>query len=72
MQKLADSLSWRPEVVKTMLTVAMCRMGSKVISNRSDMENNMKVNSNLLGHVVQGLLSVHFRDECVCRGAEEL
>lgn len=26
----------------------------------------MKVNSNLLGHVVQGLLSVHFRDECVC------
>lgn len=55
-----------------MLTVAMCRMGSKLISNRSDMENNMKVDSSLLGHVVQGLLSVHFRDECVCRGAEEL
>lgn len=50
-----------------MLTVAMCRMGSKVISNRSDMENNMKVDSNLLGHVVQGLLSVPLRDECVCR-----
>lgn len=48
MQKLA----WRPEVVKIMLTVAMCRMGSKVISNQSDMENNMKVDSNLLVHVV--------------------
>lgn len=32
----------------------------------------MKVDSNLLGYVVQGLLRVHFRDECVCRGAEEL
>lgn len=52
-----------------MVTVAMCRMGSKVISNQSDMENNMKVDNNLLGHVVQGLLSVHLRDECVCRGA---
>lgn len=72
MQKLADGLSWRPEVVKTMLTIAMHRMGSKTISNQSDTENNMKVDSYLLGHVVQGLLRVHFRDECVCRGAEEL